>query len=387
MNQRFLRGAAVVSLAMPAASSLLSQSPLSGPRSVELAPVFESWRFATTTPDSVKSAQQLSLPIAGSLSLGSSWRLDAYTAYSWGQVVVKEGGRERAIQLNGLTDARLRASARLHGDDLLATFGANVPIGKTELTPGELRAVRVLGAPALRFQTPGLGQGAGGTLGLVGARHLGETTVGAGVSGEYRGRYAPVEAATLGVATLDPGPALRLSVGVDHLVGENRLEISLSSTLYGMERLTRTQGGTTTTLRPGATWTTELHYDLASAWLDEGSLFAYDHYRSNYRNESGRTVAGTTGNELDLGGLALRRVSRTTALLAGFTGRWHTGLKVDETLATAAVLSAGAHLGLAVSAGSMQVRPMIGGEYGTFDSGGRRVNGRRIDVSLAIVAR
>ncbi|MGI8499078.1 MAG: hypothetical protein ACR2OG_16030, partial [Gemmatimonadaceae bacterium] len=370
MSARYLRRAAGIVLAMPAAAApLRSQMTLGGPHRLEMAPVFESWRFASPTPDSIKSARQISLPLIGSLALGSTWRLDGYTAYSWGQVVLEEGGRKQMVELRGLADAKLRAGARLHGDDLLATFGLNVPIGKTGLTPGELRAARVLGAPALRFQTPGLGHGPGGTAGLVGARQLGETTVGAGVSLEYRGSYAPVDAAMLGVSTLDPGQAIRFSVGADRLVGQSRLEISLSSTVYGAERLTRTQGGGTSALRPGATWISELHYELASAWLDEGSLFAYDHYRSSYRTESGRVVAGTTGNELDVGGMGLHRLGGGTALLAGVTGRWHTGLKVDETLATAAVLSAGAQLGLAVGAGTMQVRPMIGGEYGTFDSG------------------
>jgi hypothetical protein len=62
-------------------------------------------------------------------------------------------------------------------------------------------------------------------------------------------------------------------------------------------------------------------------------------------------------------------LSPTSALVTQLHGRWLTGLSIDNTLATAATLTGGAGVGVAFVTGALSITPMLGGEYGTINSG------------------
>lgn len=397
---RTIARAAIALGSLAAATPLAAQQPLGGRVGGELQPTFEQWSFGCCTDHTgtanVKSATQLSIPVVAVVPLGRRATLDAYVGWMHGDVKLRDAAGT-TLSLNGLTDTRLRASVRLAGDALLATFGANLPTGKTSLDAEELGALRVLGAPALRFQTPSLGTGWGGTTGLVYTTRLAGWSWGLGASYEYRGRYSPAQAAALGLGDGDidlrPGQAIRLSVGTDGLVGSSAMAMSLSSTFYTSDRVSLDAGGPTLSSSPapdavtlGPMLTAEWQWRLASPIFRELHVFAFDRYRTKYKR-GGESVDGTSGNELELGAQGLVPLSPRLSLVTGISGRHHTGLSVDDALSTAAIVAGGVNVGLAWDAGRITLRPTIGAEFGRMDTGGEKLDVHELQASFTITPR
>lgn len=373
------------------APSLRAQEPISHTRGWQLEPTFESWHLKDTA--GVSRASQWSVPLTGAVTWRSTWTLDAHAAFASGTVTVPSGFEGAGTHsLAGLTDLKLRASASIASDRILATFGVNLPTGKTALSTSELKALQVLGAPGLRFQTPGLGSGFGGTSGVVVTQAIRGWAVAAGASYEYRGSYSPVEALASGTGAteLDPGEAIRVSLGTDGLLGQHQMSFSLSSTFYTQDRVTArlSSGPPEQRLNLLPTHTAEWQLRLAAPRFRELTLYAYDRYRTGYKRD-GERVAGTSGNELDVGAQGSLTTSwRAVAVLVGLSGRHHTGLKVDETLSTAAILSGGARLGLSLNFGrGLVFQPILGAEFGTIDTGGARLPANKIEAMVVVGTR
>ncbi|MFN2399689.1 MAG: hypothetical protein ABR543_13785 [Gemmatimonadaceae bacterium] len=317
---------------------------------------------------------------------------DTYTAYASGTITIPSGQPGAGTyELTGMTDTKVRASARLGGDRILATLGLNIPTGKTSLDSTELRALRVLGAPALRFQTPGLGSGVSGTTGVVVTQMLGNWAWGLGASYEYRGAYSPAEsfAAGTGAPDLDPGEAVRVSLGTDGFVGPHQMSMSISSTFYTEDHVSfqTATGPRQYGVRLGPSLVAEWQLRLASERVRELTLYAFDRYRTTYERD-GVEVDGTSGNELDFGANGAASLSRRVSLLLGASGRHHTGLKVDETLSTAAILSGGVQLGLSLDVGGgLVIQPLAGVEFATIGTGTNRLPANKLEFAIAIGTR
>ena len=379
-----------VALAAPAAA----QAPLGGAWGAQTGVPFEQWHFAcctdaTNAATSVAHASEWTVPVAAYLPLGPV-ALDVYTAWMHGEVTLRGAGAPTQT-LDGLTDTYVRGAVRLAGDALLATVGVNVPTGATALDPEQLGVLEVLGTPALRYQTPVLGTGWGGTTGLVYTLRAGTWSWGFGASYEYRGQYSPAQAQALGLGagdfTLRPGQAIRLSVGSDGLVGQSAMSMSLASTLYTQDRVGLTAGGTPPQpITLGPMFTGEWQLRAAAGAFRELTVFAFDRYRMQY-TRGGARVSGTDGNELETGATGTIPLGTTTAFVAGVRGRWHTGLSVDASLPTAGIVSGGADIGVTWQTGPLELHPSIGGELGRLDTGPSTISVNKLEASFTISAR
>lgn len=392
-RHRLPTGAAVVAAALALGTTALpAQIPLGGSIGARTGVTFEQWTFgccSAASPDaSIRRASEWTVPLTVDISLGRV-AINAYAAWMHGEVTLRGAGQP-TFQLDGATDTYVRASVRMAGDALLLTLGANVPTGKTALDAGQLSVLEAVGAPALRYQTPVLGTGWGGTTGLVYTARVGDWSWGFGASYEYRGQYSPAQAEALGLGAGDfdlrPGQAIRLSVGTDGLVGQSAMTVSLASTLYTRDRVALTAGGSPPEpLTLGPMFTAEWQLRAAAGAFRELSVYAFDRYRMRY-SRAGQSVAGTNGNELEFGTTGRIPMNRSVGFVASLRGRYHTGLSVDTSLPTAGIVSGGGDVGFAFDAGRFELVPTVGGEYGRLDTGADRFNVHKLEAALTITA-
>ena len=101
-----------------------------------------------------------------------------------------------------------------------------------------------------------------------------------------------------------------------------------------------------------------------------------------------RAGGRTTGAHYDGGVRSVLPLSRRSALVATVDGRYHTGLDVDRTLATAAVAAGGVTIGWARDLGdAYTLQPFVRGQLGTLDSGGERATMRGFSGGVTLSAR
>ncbi|HKV52840.1 MAG TPA: hypothetical protein VJO52_16715 [Gemmatimonadaceae bacterium] len=391
---RDVRGALACAALLAAAPAARAQAPLGGVLGVQTGVTFEQWHFgcctgATGAATSVRSASEWTVPITAFIPAGPV-AFDVYSAWMHGSVTLRGAGAPSPT-LSGLTDTYVRGAVHVGGDALLATVGVNVPTGKTSLTTDQLGVLEVLGAPALRYQTPVLGTGWGGTAGLVYTVYAGTWSWGFGTSYEYRGQYTPAQAQALGLGSGDfdlrPGQAIRVSIGSDGLVGQSDMSVSLASTFYTQDHVALSAGGTPPApITLGPMFTGEWQLRTAAGAMRDLTLFAFDRYRMQ-NSRDGARVAGTDGNELEFGASGSIPLGSRTAVVAGLRGRWHTGLSVNTSLPTAGIVSGGGDIGLSWLAGPFALHPAIGGEIGRLDTGPSTISVNKLEASFTISAR
>ena len=403
---RWPRSAAVQCIALGALLGLLSspmqaQGRLVGRWTSAIAPVYEGWRFGGSgaeqpTADGasnvrVREASQWSFPIGVAVPIGARWLLDLSGAYASGTVKLASEDSTLTTNeytLNGLTDVRLRVVGRLagapSGNGVLVTLGLVAPTGKTELEAKEVNALRVLAAPALGFQVPTLGAGAGATAGVVGAREIGGWSLALAASYELRRGYEPGTVATgVPLPELDPSDAVHLSLGADRLLGgKHGMTVALSADLFTEDHLRESGslGGAApvqndVTTKPGPVYTLDWQLQLAPPQgFRELTLYAVDRYRAEY-SRSGQAVAGSGGNYLDLGARSTIRAGQKMGVLLWLSARHQTGLDSDRALATASMRSGALTLGLVRELGAgLSVQPFVRGQAGTLETGDERTN-------------
>jgi hypothetical protein len=321
----------------------------------------------------VTRLSQLSVPITAVTPLGGNWTLDATTVYGTGSVTLEDAGARRTTaSLSGLSDVRLRATGRLFDESLLITAGANLPTGRTELDAEQLTALRAIAAPALGLMAAPVGQGPGGTLGVLLARPVGEWAVAGGVAYEIRGEFAPVAALVAGAPSIDfrPGNVIHASLGADRLVGKHRLSAAFSADIYAQDRLragaTATSGASGVSLaevKLGPIFTTDLQLQIAAPRLRELVLWGTNRWRTPFSRDGVR-VEGSSGNYLDAGLRGTLPLAGRVDLVTALDGRWHTGLDLDDALTTAGVTGGALTLGLSRAVGAVTVQPFVRGQAG-----------------------
>lgn len=398
--RRVLTTAAVLCGAgAPCLTPLAAQDRLVPARSATAGLVFEQWSFGSgllqpagggSGSVELKSASAWSVPLAASIGFGERWTFDVSTAYSSGTVTLRSddvGLATDSYALSGLTDVRTRLTARMAGDALIVTLGANLPTGTTSLDGEQFAALRVLAAPALAMQTPALGSGFGGTAGLVASRQIGGWAWAAGVSYELRRTYTPVAFAG-GIATpdVDPGDAIHLTLGADGLVGEHGMTVALSGDLFGDEELAVAAGAgeATVTTRLGPIFTVDWQLRVATTRLRELTFYVVDRYRTPYER-GGQEVKESSGNYADAGIRAVFPLSPSTGVLSVVNVRHQTGLKSDSTLATAATAGAGLMLGLQRSfGGGFELQPFVRADYARIKSVDASATGTGLSAGVSL---
>lgn len=371
--------AASLVLALAAVPSVATaQDRLLGTGAVGVGATIETVRFggdglkqaALTGSDSIrlKSIQQIAVPVSVAIPIGTAWTVDLQSAWSSSQLTyTNANGVERTAKLSGPTDVRLRATGRLFNDGLVLTAGVNAPTGKTELTANELTVLRAAAAPALGLGAPPVGAGPSGTMGMVVAREIGGWAVALGASYEMRGTYQPIAAISAGVPSTDfePGSVVRGSLGLERLVGAHRLSITGAVDVYSDDVL-RAPGATApiATIKLGPIVTTDVQLQLAAPRVKELVLWAANRYRTAYQRD-GSEVAGTTGLYFDGGLRTSVPLSASTDLLITGDGRWHSGLEINQGIATSGVVSGGATLGLAHTTGAFSWQPYVRAQAGS----------------------
>jgi len=396
------RAAALLFAAAALAAPARAQLPFDGKSGWRVAPIAQAWSFGCCSGDStagsLKSASQFTLPLSGAFAIGPSVLIDAYAAYVVGSATSRDSGSvpSHTVSVNGLTDLTMRGSVKLHGDDVRLTVGVNLPTGLTDLDSSQFAAQFVLASPVLAAASPVLGSGFSATAGVVGAKKIGAWAWGAGASYQYRTEYSPFQAAALGLGTsvtsvaLAPGSAIRLSAGGDGLVGQGAMAFSVAVTLYSQDQLTQTLPGDTTFVTKvtlGPMLQGEWRWRMSVPSFRELNVYAYDRYVSRYKNASGAQVPGTNGNFFYFGANGLTTLSPGSALITQVHGRWLTGLSIDNTLATAATFTAGAGVGVAFVTGGVTLTPMLGGEYGTINSGLQTFPVTQLQLAFTIASR
>ncbi|MDF2773077.1 MAG: hypothetical protein K0S86_2572 [Geminicoccaceae bacterium] len=376
-----------------------AQGRLVGYRTSTLGPIYERWSFgdglyqtALAGGDSVRveGASQLTLPISLSVPLGERWSVDLSGAYASGTVSLASADTALGVsryRVSGLTDLRLRATGRVVGDNVIVTLGVNLPTGKTSLDAEEFSAMRVLAAPAFGFQTPTLGLGAGGTAGVVVARQVAGWAWALGGSYELRNAYDPVTF----VGEMNPSDAVHLSVGGDGLVGRHGMTVGVSADLFTKDRLAPLEppgggasGAAAAETQLGPIVTADWQLRVATSRFRELTLYAVDRYRTKYKR-GGAAVDGSSGNYLDAGVRGVLPVSRASAVLGHLNVRNHTGLRSDNSLATAAITSAALTLGLVQDLGNgYALQPFARAQAGRAKTGNNSASARGLAAGVTL---
>ncbi|WP_082821516.1 hypothetical protein [Gemmatimonas phototrophica] len=372
------RVTSLAALALTVPSALAAQDRLIGTGAAGAGLTVETVRFggdgfrqpSLVGGDSVKlrSIRQYSVPLTVAIPLGTSWTVDLQSAWASSEITFDDRtGAKRTASLSGPTDVRLRATGRLFNDGVVLTAGVNAPSGKTELTVRELTALRAVAAPALGLGAPPVGAGPSGTMGMVLARQVGGWAVALGGSYELRGTYQPVAAITAGSPSTDfqPGNVVRGSLGLDRLVGANRLSITAAADFYSDDVL-QAPGASTriATIKLGPIYTTDVQLQVAAPRVKELAFWVSNRFRTNYTRD-GNEVDGTSGVYVDGGVRTSVPLSSVTDLFITGDGRYHSGLEINQGIATAGVVSAGATLGLSHTAGSFSLQPYFRAQAGS----------------------
>lgn len=366
------------------ATDLRAQDRLVGLRALSGGGVFEQVRFGDTgllqTPlvgqDSLRitSATQLTFPVSAAMPLGERWTMDITTVFATGEVgfTPAAGGAERTASLSGLSDVRVRTSGRFFDDAIILTIGVNAPTGKTQLDSLELTALRVLAAPALAMGAAPVGAGPSGVVGLLSARTIGPWAAALGVSYEYRGTYQPVAALAAGAPSADfqPGGAVRVSLGLDRLLGSHRLTLATAADIYRPDELRGPSGNLALAqVKLGPVLSADAQLLLGVPRLRELMLWSAVRYRSNFSRD-GITVENTSGAYLDGGVRTSVPIAAATDIVLAANGRFHTGLAIDEGLPTSGVTSGTVTIGLSQRAGSLVFQPFARATSGSVNARG-----------------
>lgn len=322
----------------------------------------------------LKRIEQYSVPVSVALPLGTAWTVDLQSAFSYARVTydpkLGSSGPRTTSTLYGPTDVRVRATGRLFNDALTLTAGGNIPTGKTELTGSNLTVLRAIAAPALGLGTPPVGAGPSGTVGMVLAQQILGWAVAVGGSYEMRGTYQPIAAIAAGSPSTDfqPGNVIRGSLGLDRLIGGHRVSVTGAVDLFSDDELRNPSAASgvapLATVTLGPIFTTDVQIQFAVPRVREFVLWGSNRYRTRYERD-GAEVAGTSGNYFDGGLRTSIPMSGSTDLLLTGDGRMHSGLAINQGLATSGVISGGGTLGLVHRAGTFTIQPYLRAQGGT----------------------
>ncbi len=189
--------------------------------------VYSNWSLEDSAQKT--DITQISFPVRLFLPLQDNFEADVYVAASSNSMDLGEND----YSLSGLGDLRLQFNRSFSDDQLLVSFGVNLPTGKTKLNRAdETPVLQMLTQDFLSFSQRRFGEGLGFNLLVGGAQMVGELRVGAGVTYRYIGKYDPYE----GVEEYDPGDLVNFNAGADWENGPTTVSGNVVVSFYGKDK-------------------------------------------------------------------------------------------------------------------------------------------------------
>ena len=218
------------SLALAAAFALTATTlPAQGIQdaAVVMQPTFTSLKFGEGAGS--RTVSQFALPIAVILPFGERFTVDVTTAFASSGAKV-EGGDESAIA--GLTDTQVRANYRFASDQVLLTFGINLPTGQYAVEADQQEAAGQIGNDFLYYPISSMGNGFAATGGVALARPMGAWNVGIGGSVRKSTEFAAFATTTSDVR-FTPADEYRVQLSADRPVQDGQVSFGLTYSAFG----------------------------------------------------------------------------------------------------------------------------------------------------------
>ncbi|HNW60620.1 MAG TPA: hypothetical protein PKI62_13150 [bacterium] len=239
--------------------------------------------------------------------------------------------------LNGFSDTRIAGSYLFRNEKLLATFGLNLPSGKSALNNEELGVANILALHAFDFSSPILGQGFDVSAGMVSAFPLSGMVAGVGAGFLLRGAFEPYEQ---GGSSYNPGEEITLSASLDYPLSRGqKLMFDAGYTLYTADKV-----GSDQVYQAGNRLTLQ-----AMAWFPGQSagllLLLRDRVRAKNSLSSGDELIperqNSNGNELELAATVTLPRGAYTTLRGVVEGKLYSNNAYDVGGATIGGFGAG----------------------------------------------
>ena len=302
----------------------------------------------------VKTISELAVPLGAMYNPSARLALDLGVRYASASRT-PEGGAAKAT-VSGLTDVQLRGVYQVVPDVVVLTLAANLPTGKTKLSPDELPAAGAVASELIPFPVTSFGTGANVTTGLAVAVPVAGWAV--GLAGAYRlsGAFSPIASVD---STYKPGAELRFRVGGDRVIGQGRVSLGFTYSSFSQDEF-----GGANIYQPGKRYITQESWSFPVGNLGL-VLYAWDLYRTPGTLLSSSSVTEKQ-NVLTAGVAASVQMGRSV-LRPQLEFRRHTA-GVDKLEAAGQLLSLSARLSLPVSE-TLSVTPALRFDTGNIVSG------------------
>lgn len=327
-------------------------------------PYFQSW---TLKGESEQKVTQVSIPIF--LNINPSENLSLWLSDSAAFSKLK-GTEAGSIDLNGLSDVKLKCSYSMLTKRIIATLGANLPTGKSELKCDQLVIANMMYDEALGFKANRLGSGFELNPGIA-ILTGGSSGIGLALSYTLRGSYESIE----DTGKYDPGDTLNLMVlstlSIKSLMGN----ANLTYVHYADDKLNDTKAfkqGDEIRTEALLAYKTEL-FILAVSAIDVVRM------KNKVLSADGTLTAerfNRNGNRLEMSATGQLFLTRNLAIVPtiGFMSRSKNGYKQDDAF----VFNIGQ--GLLLSFGNSSLSISLKLFSGSMDDGDVKVSGTEIGI-------
>ncbi len=191
-------------------------------------PTFTSLKFGEGAGS--RTVSQFALPMAVILPFGERFTVDLTTAFATSSAKV-DGGGESSI--SGLTDTQIRANYRFASDQVLLTFGINLPTGQYEVALDEQEAAGQIGNDFLYYPISSMGNGFAATGGIAVARPIGSWNVGLGGSVRKSTEFTAFADTGTAETRFTPADEYRLQLSADRPVSDGQVSFGLTYSAFG----------------------------------------------------------------------------------------------------------------------------------------------------------
>lgn len=161
---------------------------------------FELWKIEDD------KISEFSIPITFIYPYSESTRFYATTSPAFSNF----DGNETS-KFGGLSDLKLGGHTLIFNNEVLLTYGLNLPTGKSTMEEDEYSAATKISMPAFQFRVPSLGQGFDFQIGANTAWTMGSFIMGYGINYLFKGSFEPYESPSI---SLDPGNELTFTWGL-----------------------------------------------------------------------------------------------------------------------------------------------------------------------------
>lgn len=228
--------------ASPLAAQLANSSVLG-------APTVTSLTFGSGAAS--RSVTQLAMPLVVILPFGEKFSVDVSAAFASSAV---KSNDSTLSEISGLTDTQIRGNLRIGAENLLFTFGINVPTGQYSVPTEQQEAAGQIGNDFLFYPISSMGNGLAVTGGVAYAFPFRNWNLGAGASARKSTEFAAFEVASSDFR-FTPADEYRVSFNADRPVGDGALSFGLTYSAFGEDIADTTTYSTGDRIIATAGWT------------------------------------------------------------------------------------------------------------------------------------